>query len=330
MNNLPEKPLNLDTVGLLKIIIRWKKHLLIILCSALVISFIFTMPFFMPEKFKSIAILYPSNLVVYSTESPTEQMLQQLASETIRDRIIETFDLYNHYSIDTTKGFPITRMFTRYDENIKFNKTEFESVEIEVWDTDPLIAAAICDSLISFVDRNIIFMQRSKTAEVVQINKILYEDKRRAIDSMETALNKIRLNYGILDYKSQSKELSKALYKELSSGRGPSQRILTEMNNLQEKGGEYNSFSENLDGARKALNLLTTDYEKSVSDLNKELTYCNVVTHPLPAERKSYPKRSILMLIFSFSVTTLSFLIILGMEKYNRDIKPALKEESVS
>jgi capsule polysaccharide export protein KpsE/RkpR len=326
MDRPAEKPLTFDTIGLIRIILKWKKHLLIIVILSIIISFIFTLPFFIPEKYKSTAIIYPSNLVVYSTESPTEQMLQQLASETIRARIIKTFDLYNHYQIDTTARFPVTRIFNAYDGNIKFNKTEFESVEVEVWDTDPLIASAICDSLISFVDKNIITMQRNKTAEVVLINQALYDQKRTEIDSMENSLKNIRIHYGILDYKSQSKELSKALYKDLVSGKSTSTKMVTEINNLKEKGGDYNSLSENLVGARKAINLLKTDFEKSLSDLNKELTYCNVVTRPLPAEKKSYPKRALIMFVFTLSMAVFGLLVIVGIEKYNKDIRPALTE----
>lgn len=326
MNMTSQKPLNFNTIGLIKVVIRWKKQMLIIMFISILASFVFTLPFFMPEKFVSTAIIYPSNLVVYSTESPTEQMLQQLASETIRARIIKTFDLYNHYEIDTNKGFPITRMFNMYDGNIKFNKTQFESVEIEVWDTDPLIASAICDSLISFVDKNIISMQRSKTAEVVLINKQLYEEKKQEITKMENELKVIRLDYGILDYKAQSKELSKTYYKEINSGKNTSSRMMAELNNLKIKGGDFNSLSDNLVGARKAINLLKTDYEKAVSDLTKELTYCNVITRPLPAEKKSYPKRTFIMFLFTASVCFLSFLVILGIEKYQADIKPALAD----
>jgi capsule polysaccharide export protein KpsE/RkpR len=326
MKPTAEKSLNLDTIGLIKIILRWRKQLGIIFALSALASFVFTLPFFMPEKFKSTAIVYPSNLVVYSTESPTEQLLQQFASETIRARIIKTFNLYQHYDIDTNRGYPITRMFTMYDANIKFNKTQYESVEIEVWDTDPLVAAAICDSLISFADKNIIALQRSKTAEVVLINRKLYEDKKREIDSMELALKEIRIHYGILDFKAQSKELSKALYKDMLGGRTGNSKMQSEANNLREKGGVYTALTDNLDGARTAINLLKTEYEKALSDLNKELTYCNVVTRPLPAEKKSAPKRSVIILLFTFSVTVFSLFAIIGIEKYKRDIAPALAD----
>lgn len=313
-------PLRIDTIGLIQIALKWKKHLLIIVVAAIVVSFVFSLPFFMPEKFRSSAIVYPSNLVIYSTESPTEQMLQQLASETIRARIIKSFDLYTHYDIDTAKGFPVTRMFNMYDANIKFNKTQFESVEIEVYDINPVIAANICDSLIAFVNQNIILLQRSKAAEVVLINKALYENKKKDIDSMEIALNDIRKNYGILDYRTQSKELAKQLY----HGGGISSKLQNDIKNLGEKGGDFISLTDNLVYERKSIAVLKTKYEKAISDLNKDLTYCNIVTAPMPAEKKSQPKRSLIMLVFTLAVGTLSLLIIIGIEKYQKDIKPAL------
>src|SRR6476620_4286090 len=94
-----------NSVELMRLLNKWKKHLIIIGLISLVASIFFSSPIFIKPKYKSTAIVYPSNLVAYSTESPTEQMLQIAQSTDIRERLIQRFNLAKHYDIDTTAQF---------------------------------------------------------------------------------------------------------------------------------------------------------------------------------------------------------------------------------
>ena len=90
----------LNSIELISLLNRWKKQLMIVAGISLLASIIFSSPMFIKPKFKSTAIVYPSNLIAYSTESATEQMLQICQSSTIRDQIIRSFNLLQHYDID--------------------------------------------------------------------------------------------------------------------------------------------------------------------------------------------------------------------------------------
>ena len=93
-----------NSIELLKLVKRWRKHLIIVGLISLIGSIIFSSPYFIKPKFKSFALVYPSNLIAYSTESATEQMLQLAQSYDIRDKIIKTFNLFQHYEIDTVNN----------------------------------------------------------------------------------------------------------------------------------------------------------------------------------------------------------------------------------
>ena len=71
---------------------------------AIVFSILFSSSYFIPPQYKAEAVLYPSNLGQYSTESSTEQLLQFFYGNDIRDSIVAKFDLINHYKIDTTSN----------------------------------------------------------------------------------------------------------------------------------------------------------------------------------------------------------------------------------
>src|SRR6187455_1432831 len=128
----------LNTADIIRSVIKWKKHMIVIGILSLVASVIFSGPYFIKPRFKSYAVVYPSNLISYSNESPTEQMLQLFQSSEIRRRIIEVFQLKKHYEIDTlNNAHQYTDVIKAYEENVSIKQTEYESVQITVMDEDP-------------------------------------------------------------------------------------------------------------------------------------------------------------------------------------------------
>jgi capsular polysaccharide biosynthesis protein len=304
-----------DALFIIDIVLKYKKHLAIVGVVSVILGIIFSTEYFIKPRFKSTAIVYPSNLVPYSTESPTEQLLQLFESDDIRDNLIKDFNLYEHYQIDTNQKYPLTLLHGQMKENIQVDKTKFESIEITVWDTDPQIASDIADSLISKMDHKARQLQRAKAKEVVVIIKNQLDLKKAEMDSMEIGLKNLRTEYGILDFSDQIKAFSKVYYSEMVSGRvGTGRPIDKVMSNLQNKGGEYVTLSEHLWRTRGTYNDFKIQYESALKDLTKELTYSNIITKPIPAEKKSYPIRSLLILMFTSSMLLLSFIVIVVYE----------------
>jgi hypothetical protein len=308
---------NFNVLFIIDIAVKYRKHLAIVAVASVILSVIFSSPYFIKPKFKSTAIIYPSNLVPYSTESPTEQLLQLLGSDDIRDQLITDFNLYEHYEVDTATKYPKTIIHGMMAENIKYDKTKFESVEITVWDTEPEIAKAIIDSLISKMHNKARILQRQKSGEVVVILKNQLDLKKAEMDSMEDALKNIREKYGILDFENQVKGFSKVYYQEVAAGRagfGSGRPMDRMMSNLSSKGGDYVSLREHLWRVRGTYNDLKIQYENTLKDLTKELTYSNLITKPVPAEKKSYPVRSLIVLMFTGAMLAISFIILVVYE----------------
>lgn len=297
----------------MQLILRWKKHLIIVGLISLVGSILFSSPFFIKPKYKSFALIYPSNLIAYSTESSTEQMLQLTQSYDIRDKIINTFHLFEHYNIDTLKNKTFkSEVYKKYDENIIIKKTEYESMEITVYDTDPLIASQIADSIVHYFDLKARSLQIEKSHEVMVIALDQLKNKKNQLDSMENLLHDYSTKYGLLDYKSQSKEVTRAYMRGLTSN---DTKVIKESNRimqgLMDKGTEFNSINEHLWRLRGTYNDLKLIYENAYRDVYKELTYANVVTRPFPSDKKAYPVRWLIVLISVGSSLLLAFMILL-------------------
>lgn len=305
-----------NSQALLDLVYRKRTPLIVIGLIAGVAAMVFSMPYFMPPRYKSNAIIYPSNLIAYSSESPTEQMLQIAQSSDIRNRIIIGFDLYTHYGIDTvTNPHFKTDAIGQYEENVTIKKTEFESMEITAYDEDPKMAAAIVDSIIHHFNVKAREMQKEKSIEVLVICKNQLDMKKAEMDSMEIAIKQIRSGYGILDYKGQSEEALRGLFRNLSSGNGNGVNEAKKMiESLKEKGGDYNALNEHLWRVRGTYNELKIAYENAYRDVNKILTYTNVVTKPQVADKKSFPVRWLIVLISVSSSVLFAFILLLIME----------------
>lgn len=299
-----------NSVDLLGLLNRWKWHLIVVGVVAFIGSYIFSSPAFIKPKFKSEAIVYPSNLTAYSDESATEQMLQITQSFDIRMRMIEAFDLYKHYKIDTVyDAAHLTHVNEIYDENVRIKKTEFESMEILVYDTDPKIAAKMVDSLIHYFNQKARKMQSEKSEEVMIIIKNQMDAKKQEMDSMENILHNMATQYGLLDFKSQAKEVSRAYFKN------PGKKEVHDLYKaLRDTGQYFNSINEHLWRVRGTYNDLKIEYENALRDVTKKLTYANVVTHPFPADKKSYPVRWLISLIAVGSSIILAFMVLLIMD----------------
>ncbi len=305
---------NLDMV---RVLARRKLHISIIVGIAVILAILFSSEWFMTPKYKSTAIVYPVNVISYSMESPTEQLLQLFRSSDVRSLMVKRFQLAKHYKIDTAATGGKTRLYNTYEENVMIRKTEFESVKIDILDTDPKRAAYMVDSLIHFSNLHARKLQREKTAEVVNIFKNQLHQKQIQIDSLEKIMTDLRQNYGLLDYKAQSKELTKSYLKLVSDGASKEKLKLVDSlrHNIETKGGQLVFITEQLSGLQDAYNQIKTDYDKAVSDLDKELTYSNVMARPYPADSKSYPVRWLIVLASAASAFLLALILFFMLDR---------------
>jgi capsular polysaccharide biosynthesis protein len=238
MNPTPQASEKLDAVRLMQFIVKWKKQLIYIGIGSILISFVFTLPVFMKPMFKAQTIIYPVNIQTYSKETATEQMVQLLHSEDVRMNLVNAFDLYTHYGVDSTGDYPRFEIMKRIEENISVSKTEFESIEISVIDENPKTAAAMCDSILSFVDQKAISLVRVRANEVVSIIEKQMIDKKKEVDSLENAIKEIRIKYGITEFDNMVQGFSREYYRAIASG-GANSKLESTRKNLEEKGGEY-------------------------------------------------------------------------------------------
>lgn len=304
--------------SLIKLIIKWKITYIIITVLSICLSVVFSGPYFIKPLFKSYAVVYPANLLPYSSETPTEQMLQLLKSEDIIFNVAKKFNLGPRYSIDTNDQYYKSKIVGKYNDIVSIHKTEYESVYIEALDYDPLVAYNIVKEIINQMNLKARELQRDKTKEIVKLYKDQLDYKARQIDSIEKRMTLLRKEYNVMSYDYQIKEITKGMASNSGNGKKVSNEVEKTFENIKIYGGEYVNLDRYIFSLTNAYNEIKVLYDKSISDLNKELTYANMVTTPVPADKKSYPIRWLIVLISTLSTLVAASLIISIVERNNK------------
>jgi capsule polysaccharide export protein KpsE/RkpR len=305
----------MQNINLLNLLLKWKFHLLVTFSVSCVIAVVFSSTFFITPRFKSVGIIYPSNIAPYSNESMTEQMIEMMKSGFVKDSMIKEFKLFERYNIGENVQDKNDQINKIYKELISIDKTEFEAVSITVFDKDPAVSKEMVEKLIYYTDVLIKKLQSQKLSEVVEMNKMGLHTVKVQLDSVNKALNMFRREYSILDYNIQLEQVSKNYYKSLaSSGRG-----LDEMKKMLEvlklKGSEYDFLYKRSGTLTSYYAQLETELLKSIKEYERNFTYSNIISDPIKPDKKSYPVRWIIVLSSGLSALFLGFLLILNYER---------------
>ena len=285
--------------------------------AAAVLSAVLSGPAFMVPRYKSMATVYPVNLNSYSIETRTEQLLQLLESNSIRDSLIRRFDLATVYEVDTAANGGYFALYNEFDDRIDIDKTRYESVRIQIVDEDPARARDMVSEMLRQVNLFARALQREKSFEVLKIAAHSLDHERNKMDSVEAKLNVLRREAGLLSYDLQVKELTKGYVRMLGSGAGQAQKdqVQAMIRELEEKGGEFKQLTDLSIYFRQNYDRLLTEHERVVNDVTKELTYTNVVVYPEISDKKVYPVRWLIVSTTTTSALFLCFLLLVWRDQ---------------
>jgi len=305
------------SANLIDVLNKWKTHLLIIVVIAALLAAIFSGPAFITPLYKSYAVAYPANVEPYSEESETEQMLQILNAQDIKDSIIKKFDLARHYEIDSNYKYYKTALMYEYKEKVSISKTPYESVQIEVLDKDPDTAMLMVSSILDFYNKKVRKMHVSKYAEVIDMYENQLQRKRNTLDSLKTLMIELGTEHGLIQYESESQEIMRGYLKTVY-GNNASQINTKEVErlfvNMQNYGGQLVEVVKMIENEATSYVNVKIDYEMALRFYNSDLTYSNIVTHPFPADKKSYPIRWLVVVVVALAAFVLATLAVFILE----------------
>jgi len=306
-----------NNTNLINLLLKWRIHLLVILAAAVVLAVIFSGPFFITPKYKSMAVIYPANVSPYSQESETEQMYQILQSQDITDSIISKFNLPQHYKISPDYKYYKTAIYYEYNQNVKIEKTPYDAVNIDVLDKDPEMACNIVNAIIDYYNKKVRLLHNEKYAEILLMYENILAKKQHDIDSLKEALYKLSIESGLLGYDASSEEIMKGYLRTVTGGGSVNintAEVKRLKENMEKVGGDLILITERIKHEATSYSTSKVEYEDALRFYQAKLTYSNVITHPFPADKKSYPVRWLIVAMTFILTLFFAIVIILMVE----------------
>jgi len=342
------QPNSYSSKYLCRLLVDYRRPILIILAVAAFCAVIFSAPFFITPLYKSTTVIYPTSsnstskvlisttyqsekdIMNFGEDEQTEQMLQVLNSNRVRDKVISRFNLMEHYNIKPDSKYPYTRLNKLYDSRIKFRRTEYNAVKITVLDSDPALSARMANDIAEIFDSTMNQIQKEVAVKAFRLVEDEYNLLCAEMAQLEDSLNTLR-KLGVFDYESQVEMLSRQMAVELGKGNTQGIRNIQEqLDILAEYGGASYAINERLDNDRLQLSLVKSKYEEAKMDATQDIPRKFVVTSAFQAERKSYPVRWIIVVVTVLSTFLLLLFCIVAYDRSRHFFRDKAEEGAAS
>lgn len=304
----------------------WKKRviLLSVTGAAAVISVVIS--FLMTPIYRSTAIVFPAatstvsfnelrnakaSAMDFGEEEQAEQLIQILQSSRIRDKIVERFDLWKHYDIDPNDENKHYKLIKEYNENILFVRTRYGSIQIDVLDRDPVLAADMANKIVDLIDTVKNEMVAERTLPAFEINKRkmaqLEIDRKNVLNQLDSLAA-----LGVVPLEGRAN-----LFAAYIDAKSPEDR--TEFKRKIDINLQYGATFDGLEYIRneKIMKLaeFQVSYEQAESDANTKFNHKFVVERAVVADKKDKPKRMIIVILATLGTFIFMVFLLLVLDK---------------
>jgi len=338
--NEQNKVYDFSLTEVLRFVLKWKWHIIILTVIAGAASAIFSGPAFITPKFESEVVFYPttnnsiSNAILsdntlkekdvleFGEESEAEYALQILNSAPLMAKVVKRFDLMSHYDIDPNSSYPQTELAKEINSNFTFNRTELLSIEIKVLDRDPQMAADIANYISAVLDTTKTEIQRQVARKTFSIIKQEYEVKINEVEALQEQINELtKAGSGVQTNPFSRGNKRKARIDALQ-GSG-------EMANAANL-GTLLKLTEALSLQNEQLQDLKKKFERAKVDLEEFIPHHFVISPAVPAEKKAKPIRWMIVAVAVVSTFLLSIIMIILLERLRSSMKQMKVEDSAA
>lgn len=327
--NENDNKITFNASDVLLLIKRKWKHLLIVCAVALIASLIIS--YCVPERYKSTVVLYPANstsvsqtlatdentergLLQFGEKEEVEQMMQMLQSNDIRNRIIEKYNLIEHYRIDPDTKYLYTKLYDKYEDNVKISRTEYTSVKVDVLDESPDTAAMIANDISQLLDTVYARMQRDRAYRAVKIVETAMLEQEALVKNISDSLEKLG-QLGVIEVKSQTEMYSEQYAIALANGNTSKvNELKSKLDTLAKYGGAHTMLTAQLKEEVQILTLRRNKFNQAKIELEQDLPNAFIVNKAEKAEKKTYPIRWLIVLSSVISAFLLALIVLAMIE----------------
>lgn len=315
----------------------WKKRipLLIITFAAGVISIIASL--LITPRFKSSVVIFPTaqtsvsksilmneflwNFQDFGEEEQVETVLQILKSDKIRDKIIARYNLIEHYNISPNEAHPKYKVNSYYEANFTIKRTEYNSVVINVMDADAQMAMDMANEIASMVDTTFWEMRQARAKKALEYVQAEYDSVTRVVADLKECVQRFHKK-GVINYDLQMERLTEAYGKAiLEKNESAKREIEQEVAKLAEYTSDFVDCWERYIDELMRMTETRTQLIQLRAEATHRVPNIFVLDKAYKADKKAYPKKSIIVIISTMSAFILAILGFLFFDNFIKRIK---------
>lgn len=304
----------------------WKNRMVISIVTGVAALASLVISFLLTPLYLSTAIVFPAatstvsfseqrnakaSAMDFGEEEQAEQLVQILQSSPVRDKIVARFDLFNHYEIKPDDVNKYYKLGKAYSEHITFTRTRYGSIQIDVLDKDPVLAAEIANKIVDLIDTVKNDMVKERTIPAFEINKRkkeILEATLKAVNSKLDTLSKL----GVVT--SEGRATLFAAYNDAKGGEDKAYfKKQLDVNNTY--GAEFDGLVMLRDEKTVKLAEFEDSYEQAESDAYTDFNHKFIVERAVVADKKDKPKKAIIVLVSVISTFIFMVFLLLISEK---------------
>jgi len=245
-----------------------------------------------------------------------EKLLQIIYSDDLKIQLANELNLWKRWKIEN-KSYKFYYLKNKWDHYINIYRTNYGSIRIKVYDRHPDTAVILANTMLALIDTIQKKMAKQRIQTALKIVEQEYNNTIIRINEMEDSLKSLR-EMGIYDYKEQvkafSKEYAKAIAKNDIKEKENLEKLFVK---LQNYGGAYQTWSENLRKYRAKFAVIKAKYDQMLIDAQCVLPLKYIVQSAYPNNKKARPQYYLIILICFFSSEILLFTYYIVQSKSN-------------
>lgn len=304
----------------------WRKRKIILIVTLLGAVTSVVASFLMTPLFKSTAVVFPAatstvsfseqrnakaSSMDFGEEEQAEQLVQILQSSRIRNRIVERFDLMNHYDIDQNDANKFHKLGKAYNRHITYTRTRYGSIQIDVLDKDRELAAQIANKIVDLIDTVKNEMVRERTVPAFKINlrkKQMLETEKDAILAEMDSLSRM----GVVSIEGRAN-----LFSAYNESKNAEDRAFfkAQIEINQKFGARFDGLEDLRDEKITKLTKFEDAYEQAESDANTDFNHKFIVEQAVVADKKDKPKRMIIVILSTIGAFVFIIFLLLVKER---------------
>ena len=320
-----------NSFGLLRFVFsKWKIFLIVLIASA-ALSFICAS--LIRPHFRATAVIFGPrtnaiskvlladetnnerlDIKAYAIEEETEQMMEILGSRDIKDAIIKKYNMLEHYDLDTNKRYWQTKLYKYMNQNLVIKRTKYGAISITFEDYDPVLACNVTNDVLDLLDSVKRRMENERAAAAYAVMEKQLADVNAEIDRIDDTIKMI-MEHGVFEFEGQSERVMQQYAIAVAQGNAAAvQRLNAELEKLATWGPRAHALQEVQFNFRKYQSMVKQKMMDAKVDMENEVPTKFVVERAIVPDKKSYPKKSVVMTLSVVASLIITLFILLVVE----------------